>query len=60
MLVKLNASQSKAQFSFDLKFGGLLDESVEITRSKERARAPQLTLASADGAYRKISSFQYG
>ncbi|MGC8990325.1 MAG: hypothetical protein ACP5MD_09410, partial [Verrucomicrobiia bacterium] len=51
---------AKDPISVGLKMQGRLGESVTVLRNKERPQPPKLGLASADGSYRKVSSFQFG
>lgn len=51
---------AKDPISVGLKLQGRLGESVTVLRNKQRPQPPKLCLASADGSYRKVSSFQFG
>jgi hypothetical protein len=56
----LLATESKTQISFNLRLQGSLGETVEIMRGTERPRAPQLSIASANGSFRVNTNFEYG
>ncbi|HOK77316.1 MAG TPA: hypothetical protein PLW35_06290 [Verrucomicrobiota bacterium] len=54
------AKSAKDPISVGLKLQGRLGESVTVLRNKQRPQPPKLVLASVDGTYRKVSSFQFG
>jgi hypothetical protein len=56
----LTFQETKTGGSFDLKLTGTLGETIEVMRGKERARAPKLLVASAEGSLHYTNTFEYG
>jgi len=60
IIATLDASEREGTHSFRHSMHGRAGERVELTRNGARPQAPKVHIKSADGAYDRTYSFQYG
>jgi hypothetical protein len=60
IVATLDASEREGTHSFSHSMKGRAGERIELTRNGARPQAPKIRIKSADGAYDRTYSFQYG
>jgi len=60
VIANLDASAREGTYSFSHSMKGRAGERIELTRNGARPQAPKVHIKSADGAYDRTYSFQYG
>jgi hypothetical protein len=60
IIATLNTSEREGTYSFSHSLKNRTGERIELTRNGARPQAPKIHIKSADGAYDRTYSFQYG